>query len=298
MRIDRESLIRLLREACEADATDVHLKVPGRPALRVDGELVPTSHPKLLPDDTHRAAGVLLGLAGVDAPLGKGGETEFAFGVAGVGRFRVHIYKQRGSIGILIHRMAVQVPQLAELRAPEEWGTLVGQPGLILCSGSRRRDLLASLVHAYNQDRRGHVILLEAMMEYLHADRSAAISQREVGIDTDDWASGLRSALRQDPDVVVVGDIADRAVAELVLRAAEAGTSVLAGVPTAEPTRSARWFMHLFGGQREAEISQRVSEVLLGSLCLSRSGATGMAPRDIVGGAPQEGSTRPSPLPI
>ncbi len=296
MRIDRESIIRLLREARDAGATDVHLKVPGRPALRVGGDLVPTSHAKLLPDDTHRAAGVLMGLAGVEIPLARSREAEFAFGIGGIGRFRVHLFKQRGSIGILIHRMAVEVPRLEELHAPPEWAGLAGLPGLTLCSGPRRRELLAALVNSYNHGRRGHVILLEEMMEYLHTDHSASISQREVGIDTDDWASGLRSALRQDPDLVVLGDVVDLTVAELALRAAEGGTSVLVGIPTPDPSRAVPWFATLFGTHRESEVAQRVAEVLVGAVALTRHGAMVLELDEAVRGAIRMGSPLPRPV--
>jgi twitching motility protein PilT len=296
MRIDRESITRLLREARDAGATDVHLKVPGRPSLRVGGELVPTSHPKLLPDDTHRAAGVLMGLAGVEIPLARSREAEFAFGIGGVGRFRVHLFRQRGSIGILIHRMAVEVPRLAEIQAPPGWSSLSGVSGLTLCSGSRRRELLAAMVNSYNCSRRGHVILLEEMQEYLHTDNSASISQREVGIDTDDWASGLRSALRQDPDMVVLGDMIDVEVAELALRAAEGGTAVMVGIPTADPARAVPWFATLFGHQRETEIARRVAEVLVGAVGLTRSGPMVLELDDAVRGAIRMGSPLPRPV--
>ncbi len=296
MRIDRESIVRLLREARDAGATDVHLKVPGRPSLRVGGELVPTSHPKLLPDDTHRAAGVLMGLAGVEIPLARSREVEFAFGIGGVGRFRVHIFKQRGSIGILIHRMAVEVPRLEAIEAPMEWASLPGVAGLTLCAGARRRELIAALVNSYNHGRRGHVILIEEMMEYLHTDHSASISQREIGIDTDDWASGLRSALRQDPDVVVLGDLPDLQVAELVLRAAEGGKSVIVGVPTPDPARAVPWFTTLFGRHRETEVAQRVADVLVGTVALTSRGAMILELDEAVRGAIRMGSPLPRPI--
>jgi twitching motility protein PilT len=277
MRIDRDSIIRLLREAQDAGATDIHMKVPGRPCLRVDGSLVCTSHGKLLPDDTHRAAGVLMGLAGVEIPLARSREAEFAFGIGGVGRFRVHLFKQRGSIGILIHRMAVEVPSLEGLQVPSEWGRMVGVPGLVLCAGAGRRELLAAMVDSYNQRSRGHVILLEEKMEYLHSDHAASISQREIGIDTDDWGSGLQSALRQDPDLVVLGDIANVTVAELALRAAESGIAMMVGIPSSDPARAVPWLSTLFGRRRESEIAKRVADVLVAAFALNHQGATELA---------------------
>ena len=296
MRIDRDSIIRLLREARDAGATDVHLKVPGRPCLRVGRDLVPTSHPKLLPDDTHRAAGVLMSLAGVEIPLARSREAEFAFGIGGVGRFRVHIFRQRGSIGILVHRMAGTVPHLDDLGAPSTWLDLIGAPGLVLCSGALRRDLLAAMVHGYNHSRRGHVVVIEEMMEYLHSDQTASISQREVGIDTDDWVSGLRSAVRQDPDVVVLGDLPDMGVAELALRASESGQTILAGVPAPDPSRAVPWFCSLFGRHREGELSSRLAEVLLGAVALTRRGPLVLELDEAVRGAIRLGSPLPRPV--
>ncbi len=296
VRIDRDSITRLLREARDAGATDVHLKVPGRPYLRVGRDLISTSHPKLLPDDTHRAAGVLMSLAGVEIPLARSREAEFAFGIGGVGRFRVHIFRQRGSIGILIHRMAGEVPHLEELGAPPEWLKLVGRPGLLLCSGSRRRDLLAAMVHGYNHGQRGHVILIEEMMEYLHRDNTASISQREVGIDTDDYETGLHSAVRLDPDLVVLGDLPDIGVAELTVRAAESGLAVIAGVPAPDPARAVPWFCSLFGHHRESELSSRLAEVLVGAVALSDQGPTVLELDDAVRGAIRLGSPLPRPM--
>ncbi len=293
MRIDRDSILALLEEAQRKGATDVHLKVPRPPCLRIDGELVPTEHPKLLPDETHRAAGVLLGLAGVESPLTRDCESEFAFGIQGLGRFRVHLFRQRGSVGILIHRMAVEVPNLGDLGAPLAWTELAGAPGLVLCTGSRRRELLAALVHGYNQARQGHVILIAEMMEYLHKDQSASISQREVGIDTEGWASGIQSALRQDPDLVVLGDVADREVAELVLRAAENGVSVMVGTPNPDPSRAVPWFISLFGSQREGEVSRRVAEVLVGAVALGHRGPMELGLNDAVRQAIGVGSPLP-----
>ena len=157
-------------------------------------------------------------------------EQELAFGLPGVGRFRALIYRQRGSLGISIHRLAVRCPSLSDL------GTTPAQvrnlDGLSFVSGPRQQGLMAAIVDHWNQDVGGHLVVLEDQIEYLHRDARAAVSHREVGTDTKDWTSGLRSALRHHADFVMLGSVPDHAAAERILRGAEQGRRILVCVPS------------------------------------------------------------------
>jgi len=269
VRYDRESLKTLLKEATELQATDVHLKVPGRPSFRVGRDLVPTTHDRLYPQDIYRAAHSLMELAQTDLHLAAVKEAEFGLGLEGVGRFRVQLYRQRGSFAIVIHRIEVEVPTTDTLGVPAPYADPQSSFGLFLISGTRRRELLAAVVDARNRADGGHLVVIEDQLQYLHTDARSAISQREVGIDTASFEEALRTASRQDPDWIVLGDVPDRETAETVLRAAEEGNSlVVACLPSFTADRAVEWFIGRFGADREAEVRQRLAEVLAGSVCL------------------------------
>jgi twitching motility protein PilT len=264
MAYDHQRVLSLLNDSLKAEATDILLKVPGRPMFRSSGRLIPTPYPELSPADTLRAAQELLGLGMKEAPLAQIREMEFSFGVARLGRFRVHLYRQRGSIAIAIHRMALSPPSLQDLNAPELVSRLAWrQPGLVLVTGSRGRlGLLAALTDAYNRGYPGHLVSIEDPMEYLHRDIRASISQRELSVDTDSFRSGLAAARREDPDAVVVHDLPDAESAEQALRLAESGCRVIASISGCRMAEVTRWYARMFPEYRENEICVRLSDML------------------------------------
>ena len=266
MAYDHQRVLSLLKDSLTADATDILLKVPGRPMFRSGGRLIPTPYPELNPADTLRAAQELLGLGMKEAPLAQIREMEFSFGLARLGRFRVHLYRQRGSIAIVVHRMALSPPSLQDLHAPELVSRMAWrQPGLTLVTGGRGRlGLLAALTDAYNRGYPGHLVSIEDPMEYLHRDIRASISQRELSVDTDSFHSGLVAARREDPDAVVVHDLPDAKTAELALRLAESGCRVMASVSGCRMVEVTRWVSRMFPEYRESEICVRLSDVISG----------------------------------
>ena len=270
MRFDRDAMTKLLRQARDARATSVHLKVPGRVSLKVSGSLVPIANERLLPIDTRKALQSLMSMGNTEFPLATLTDHEFALGIQGVGRFRVCAYKQRGSLGVVIHRLAVDVVGLSSLGLSPSWGEL-GE-GLTFIGGSRRAALCAAVVDHQNETKGGHIVLLEDAVHVLHADRKASISQREVGIDTDSWESGLRSAMRQAADVIVLADVASPEVAGMALTAAERGGSVVLCVPGKSPGACVDGFVRMFGASREAEIRQRVLDTLSEAMTLGDKG--------------------------
>lgn len=270
MRFDRDAMAKLLRQARDARATSVHLKVPGRVSLKVSGSLVPIANERLMPVDTRKALQSLMSMGNTEFPLATLTDHEFALGIHGVGRFRVCAYKQRGSLGVIIHRLAIDVAGLTSLGLSPSWGEL--EQGLTLIGGIRRSELCAAVVDHQNEMKGGHVVLLEDAVHVLHADRKASISQREVGIDTESWESGLRSAMRQAADVIVLSEVASPEVASMALSAAERGVSVVACVPGKSPKACVDGFVRMFGEARAAEARQRVLEVLSSSMTLDAKG--------------------------
>ena len=272
MRYDRPHLVRLLRQLGDAEASDLLLKVPGRPALRIDGEMVRLAEDPLRPVDTKNAAMSLMGLADMELTLMNLQEQELAFGMPGVGRFRALIYRQRGSLGISIHRLAIRCPSLSEMGiTPQQ---VEGLDGLSFVSGPRQQGMMAAIVDHWNQKVGGHLVVLEDQIEYLHRDARAAVSHREVGTDTKDWPTGLRSALRHDADFVVLGSVGDPVSAERILQGAEQGRRILVSVPSHSAKGALSSFIRLFPVEREREVQARVLRVLGRSFHTPEQGAT------------------------
>jgi twitching motility protein PilT len=264
VRYDHETVRKILQDCEQAGATDIHFKVPGRPRFRVDGRLVPSRYPELRPDDTRRITQELLALARREVSINTLNELEFSFGVHRVGRFRAFVYRQRGSLAVVLHRMAGAPPSLVDLGADAALGATVwDDPGIVLvCAQKQRLPLLASLVRHYNIHDNGYLLSVEYPLEFLHADGSASVAQREVPHDTPSIASGMRFGLTGDCDAVVVSDIPDLESAELALQMAENGRRVVAAMVGCPWREAPRWFARRFPQAREREITERLRRVL------------------------------------
>lgn len=285
MRYDREGLIRLLREAREAGATDLHLKAPGRPRFRVLGDLIQTPYPSLRPDDAQRLAQAILDLAKREVPLAGVTDLRIGFGLHREGRFRAHIYRQRGSLGLVVHRMALEPPSLVDLdAAPSLVDDVWGGAGLFLVTGRRDRlRLLAGLIDGYNQRFPGCLFTIEDPLEFLHKDARAVIAQREVGVDVLSVAEGLEGALRADCDGLVATDLPDPESAELALRMAEDGRPVVVGLAGCPWEEAGRVLLRRFPARREAEIRDRLERCLKGVVYVDGARAT-LAPAPALAG--------------
>jgi twitching motility protein PilT len=261
---DQDSLKRLLREAREAGATDLHFKVPGPPRMRIRGELVPTAYDPLQPAATQRIAQIVLELAGRELPLATLTDAEVGFGIPKEGRFRATLFRQRGSLGVLVHRMALDAPSIESLGAPDDAAAAIwGSPGLVLVCGARgRHALLGALTNAFARLVRGHLLTLEQPIEYLHRDARGAVSQREVRVDVPSFEAGLAGALHDDSDAILTSDLPDAAAAELALRIAEDGRCVVAGLAGCPPAEASQRFIELFPPARAAGIAHRLAAQL------------------------------------
>jgi twitching motility protein PilT len=222
------SVIPLLHALASTGGSDLHVKVGSAPRVRVDGRLRKLQVPELRPNDTEHMLAEVLPEDLVDE-FRRTHEADFAFSVSGVGRFRVNAYQARGTFGLVFRRVSVGAQSLAELGLPEVVGELALEPrGLVLVTGptgSGKTTTLASMVDLINSFREVNIVTIEDPIEILHRDKKAIISQREVRQDTADFTVALRAAMRQDPDVILVGEMRDVETVRAALSAAETGAA-------------------------------------------------------------------------
>ena len=275
----------LLRRMVELGGSDLHLKVGSVPHVRVDGVLTPTTDTAALePTDTESFAADLL-------PPQKSGEfadtheADFGYTLSGVGRFRVNVFRQRGAVGLAIRRVRAEIPSFEELMLPPAVRHLADTPrGLVLVTGptgTGKTTTIASVVGHVNMTRRAHIVTIEDPIEVLHEDYLSIVDQREVGIDTLSYAAALRHVVRQDPDVIFVGEIRDAASAEAAIQAAETGHFVISTLHTTDATETINRILDLFPPQHQWQIRVSLASGLRGVLSqrlLPRADGRGRVP--------------------
>ena len=260
----------LLRHAFEAGASDLHLKVGQPPILRRDGDLRAIDgwgvlHPSQL-DDIVREIGRSdpARLAAFDAT----GELDTAFQYAGLPRFRVNAFRQRGDISFAFRVIPSDVPNFEQLELPPGVRRLAGHHhGLVLVTGATgagKTTTLAAMVGHINKTRRQHIVTIEDPIEILHSDERCIINQREVGLDTASFHQALRRALRQDPDVILIGELRDMETAETALQAAESGHLVLSTMHTIDAAETTRRMIEFFPPGKQAQVRSLLAGVLRG----------------------------------
>jgi twitching motility protein PilT len=227
---------KIIKAAVERGASDLHIKAGDVFRARINGKLVALTKQRLTPDQTRAIALKLMTSDDDRARIDKLRDFDCSWGMPGVGRFRVNVLRQRSSFMIVMRVIPFTVPSIESLRLPEVLQTIAeADRGLVLVagvSGSGKSSTIAALVHHINKTQHKHVVTVENPIEFLHRDLSCSITQREVGVDTDSLVVGLRAALRQDPDVVVLGDVADVDAIDTAIKAAETGHLVIASMPT------------------------------------------------------------------
>ncbi len=240
--MDESTLHSLLRKGQQYNASDVLLKVGQPPAFRVSGDLHYLQGDKLLPQHTRDLAEPIIKRSRYKGSLDELQELDTSYSVPGVGRYRVNLYRQRGTIAIAMRSIPLVIPSFETLGVPPvvaSFATL--ERGLVLvvgAAGNGKSTTLAALIDVINQTRRVHIVTIEDPVEFLHTDALGAVSQREVGIDTPAFAPALRAALRQDPDVILVGEIRDEETMDIALKAAETGHLVLSTLHTPDVSRT------------------------------------------------------------
>ena len=261
---------KIIKAAVERGASDLHIKAGDVFRARIDGKLVPLTKQRLTPDQTRAIALKLLSSEDDRARLDQLRDFDCSWGMPGVGRFRVNVLRQRSSFMIVMRVIPFTVPTIEELHLPDVVGRLAeSEQGLVLVtgvSGSGKSSTVAAMLNHVNQTLHRHIVTVENPIEFLHRDVKCSVTQREVGVDTDSFAIGLQAALRQDPDVIVIGEIADSDTLDTAIKAAERGHLVLSTLPTPDVASTiAR--LHAMFPSVEREIGRiRLSEVLRGVL--------------------------------
>ena len=260
-------IAELLRHTVEVGASDLHLKAGNVPFVRVDGELSPTGFGAMSAADTEAAALALM-------PEHKRrefeatNEADFGHTLAGVGRFRINVFRQRSMVGLAIRRVRSEVPTVDELMLPPVMAELADSSrGLVLVTGptgTGKTTTIASMIGHINRTRRAHIVTIEDPIEVVHDDDRAIIQQREVGLDTGSYAAALRHVVRQDPDVIFVGEIRDPESALSAIQAAETGHLVISTMHTIDSTETINRLLDLFPPQQQREVRTSFAGALRG----------------------------------
>lgn len=259
------SLNELLEKLVSTDGSDLHLKVGSPPAYRIDGVLLPAEVAPLNPDDTLNLLHELLPDR-LKSEAEEFSDIDFAYGRAGLGRFRVNAYRQRGSINIVVRSVAPASKTIVDLGLPKAIANTCDEhDGLIIVTGpagSGKTTTCAAMVDHINSSRRASIITIEDPIEVLHRDKLSIVSQREVGVDTPSYEAGMVSALRQDPDVIYVGELRDQQTIEAALVAAETGHLVISTMYTLDAMETVHRILDSFPPDLERRIRQMLATAL------------------------------------
>ena len=256
----------LLRIAMERRASDLHLKVGNYPHLRIDGELVPlTDQPRVSAEDMLTMAFSMMSTR-QKQKFKETAELDMAYGVAGLGRFRVNVFQQRGNVGMVLRVIPTKIRTLDELYLPKIVEQICEMPrGLVLVTGmtgSGKSTTLAAMVDRINSTRAEHIITIEDPIEFLHRDKKGFVNQREVEVDTPTFSSALRAALRQDPDVILVGEMRDLETIATALHAAETGHMVFSTLHTLDAVETINRIIAVFPPPEQKQIRLQLAAML------------------------------------
>ncbi|MEJ5915188.1 type IV pilus twitching motility protein PilT [Pseudokineococcus sp. 1T1Z-3] len=267
---DDLSISPFLRALTDLAGSDLHLKVGSPPRVRIDGRLRRLQFRALTFADLESLLQQLLrddALERFEQTL----EADFAHSVPGLGRFRVNAFRARGSVGLVVRRVAVGATPLEELGVPDVVGGLALEPrGLVLVTGptgSGKTTTLAGMVDHINSNREVHLLTIEDPIEVLHQDKLAMINQRELGLDTADFASAMRAAMRQDPDVMLIGEIRDPETVRAALAAAETGHLVLSTLHTTDAAETVARIIDFFPHHEQQQVRLSLAGSLRGIVC-------------------------------
>ncbi len=259
-------LNEILKVAIKGGASDIHLKSGLPPMFRVDGALVPLKNgERIVPDDLQVAALSLMN------PVQKGRyeekrEADLAYSIAGLGRFRVNVFQQRGTVGIVFRVIPFGVKTAEQLHLPKVVEQISKENrGLVLVTGttgSGKSTTLAAMIEQINSDRTCHIMTIEDPIEFLIRDRRSIVNQREIGVDTQSFSNALRAALRQDPDVILVGEMRDFETIETALTAAETGHLVMSTLHTLDATETINRIISVFPPYQQKQVRLQLSGII------------------------------------
>ncbi|MGI8426793.1 MAG: type IV pilus twitching motility protein PilT [Actinomycetota bacterium] len=260
---------KYLHDLVDKGASDLHFKAGAPPALRIDGALVRTEFPKLTAADVERTAKQLMSER-ARLQFEESGEADFAYSAASLGRFRCNVYRQRGQVGIAIRRVLPPSTSFESLGLPSVMEQIALEPrGLILVTGitgSGKSTTTAAMIDYINRTKAVHIMTIEDPIEIVHEDKKSIVNQREVGIDTADFKEALRRVLRQDPDVIFIGEIRDDLTAKAALAAAETGHLVISTLHTTDAQGTVNRIIDFFPPHQQKEIRIALAGSLKGIL--------------------------------
>jgi twitching motility protein PilT len=259
-------IIELLKKATDMNASDLHIKVGSPPVLRIDGELTPlTSESRFSPEDVVKVVYSVLTNEQKEI-FKREKDIDFAYSVPRVGRFRCNVFIQRGSLGIVFRVIPMRIPTIEELHLPDIIKKIsMEQRGLILVTGttgSGKTTTLASMIDLINTNRTAHILTIEDPIEYTHRDKRSIVNQREIGSDADSFSKSLRQALRQDPDVILVGEMRDFETIQTALVAAETGHLVLSTLHTTDASETVNRIIAVFPPYQHKQVRMQLASVL------------------------------------
>ena len=259
------NIIEILARAVDARASDVHITVASPIMVRVNGKLNQLTQHKLMPEDTKTLIQDMMTIDQI-ARFEDAGELDFSYSNPGLGRFRVNVFKQRGTYSMALRVVSLEVPSMDALTLPPIIKELTTkQRGLILVTGptgSGKSTTLASMIDYMNNNKNDHIITIEDPIEYLHKHKNSIVNQREIGQDSNSFAAALRAGLRQDPDVILVGEMRDLETISTAITAAETGHLVLSTLHTVGAAKTIDRVIDVFPPHQQQQIRVQLASVL------------------------------------
>jgi twitching motility protein PilT len=275
----------LLQKAVHAGASDLHLKVGSYPMMRVNGTLVVASEEKRLDRNDTIACAEMLFTPELREKFRTAQEVDLAYSIPGLGRFRCNVFQQRGTVGLVLRVIPMRIKSIDELGLPQVLKKIAAEErGLVLVTGttgSGKSTTLAAMIDYINQTRSAHIMTVEDPIEYLHRDHHSLVNQREVAVDTKSFSHALRSALRQDPDVILVGEMRDHETVETALLAAETGHLVFSTLHTVDATETINRIIAVFPPHQQRQVRIQLASVLKAAIAqrlIPRADGQGRAP--------------------
>ena len=257
---------KIIKAAVDRGASDLHIKAGDVFRARINGRLVPLTKQRLTPEQTKTIAKQLIPTEEDRGRIDKIRDYDCSWGMPGIGRFRVNILRQRSSFMIVMRVIPFDVPSFESLRLPAVLGQVAGaERGMVLVTGvtgSGKTSTMAAMVNHINQTQHKHVLTLESPIEFLHRDLNCSITQREIGTDTDDFRMGLRAALRQDPDVVLIGEMRDAETVDTAMKAAETGHLLISTLHTPDAVNTVNRIIAMFPADEQGIARLRLAESL------------------------------------
>jgi twitching motility protein PilT len=270
--VNQETLNQFLTIGVQNKASDVHLQVGEHPLLRINGQLNQVRYHPLSPDEMSEIVTSLAGEVRFQKELAERDEFDVSYEIPGVCRFRVNVFRQRGSYAAVLRVVPLQIKTFEELNLPNVMTKIANlRRGLVLASGATgngKSTTIAAIIEHVNRTRKAHIVTIEEPIEFLFKNKMAVVSQREVGTDTGSYASALHAAMRQDPDVIVVGEMRERSTIDIALKAAETGHLVISTIHTPDAQRTIGRLINFFPGEEQTVVRERLAQNLMAVVSL------------------------------